>query len=165
MKVFHLWLIPRHALLCSFWRFHETLERLVAKLKSIYTASGGKKINIISHSMGGLLVKCFMNLHSDVKFSFPQVSVYPLLLNSYFLWEDIFLDSSSLHNWFLMNSILVEILLAFMMFAADLWEVCQKLDSNCCSFPRCVALFTIKIISQRTGLHTFLYALDLFLYS
>nr|GMD04101.1 lecithin-cholesterol acyltransferase-like 4 [Ipomoea batatas] len=47
-------------------RFHETLERLVAKLKSIYTASGGKKINIISHSMGGLLVKCFMNLHSDI---------------------------------------------------------------------------------------------------
>lgn len=47
-------------------RFQETLERFNAKLESVYTASGGKKINIISHSMGGLLVKCFMCLHSDV---------------------------------------------------------------------------------------------------
>uniref|UniRef100_A0A0D9W9F2 Uncharacterized protein n=1 Tax=Leersia perrieri TaxID=77586 RepID=A0A0D9W9F2_9ORYZ len=35
-------------------------------LESVYTASGGKKINLITHSMGGLLVKCFMSLHSDV---------------------------------------------------------------------------------------------------
>lgn len=47
-------------------RFQETQERIAAKLESIYTASGGKKINIISHSMGGLLVKCFMSLHADV---------------------------------------------------------------------------------------------------
>ncbi|PKI56837.1 lecithin-cholesterol acyltransferase-like 4 [Punica granatum] len=47
-------------------RFHETLERLAAKVEFIYNASGGKKINIISHSMGGLLVKCFMCLHSDI---------------------------------------------------------------------------------------------------
>ncbi|KAK9268256.1 hypothetical protein L1049_010699 [Liquidambar formosana] len=47
-------------------RFQETLERFAAKLESVYTASGGKKINIISHSMGGLLVKCFMGLHSDI---------------------------------------------------------------------------------------------------
>ncbi|XP_059657875.1 lecithin-cholesterol acyltransferase-like 4 [Cornus florida] len=47
-------------------RFQETLERLAAKLEAVYTASGGKKINIISHSMGGLLVKCFMCLHSDI---------------------------------------------------------------------------------------------------
>lgn len=47
-------------------RLPETLERLAAKLESAYNASGGKKINIISHSMGGLLVKCFMCLHSDI---------------------------------------------------------------------------------------------------
>ncbi|KAM7524681.1 hypothetical protein LguiA_014583 [Lonicera macranthoides] len=47
-------------------RFQETLDRLAEKLESVYTASGGKKINIISHSMGGLLVKCFMSLHSDI---------------------------------------------------------------------------------------------------
>ncbi|KAG2688075.1 hypothetical protein I3843_09G077400 [Carya illinoinensis] len=47
-------------------RLPKTLERLAAKLESVYNASGGKKINIISHSMGGLLVKCFMCLHSDI---------------------------------------------------------------------------------------------------
>ncbi|KAA8544789.1 hypothetical protein F0562_019507 [Nyssa sinensis] len=47
-------------------RFLETLERFAAKLESVYSASGGKKISIISHSMGGILVKCFMCLHSDI---------------------------------------------------------------------------------------------------
>ncbi|KAF9668189.1 hypothetical protein SADUNF_Sadunf15G0103400 [Salix dunnii] len=47
-------------------RLPETLERLANKLESVYQASGGKKISIISHSMGGLLVKCFMSLHSDI---------------------------------------------------------------------------------------------------
>ncbi|KMT03695.1 hypothetical protein BVRB_8g188460 [Beta vulgaris subsp. vulgaris] len=47
-------------------RLQETMERFAAKLESIYTASGGKRINIISHSMGGILVKCFMSLHGDV---------------------------------------------------------------------------------------------------
>ncbi|KAM6551550.1 hypothetical protein CsatB_001358 [Cannabis sativa] len=47
-------------------RLQETLDRFSAKLESIYNASGGKKINVISHSMGGLLVKCFMSLHADV---------------------------------------------------------------------------------------------------
>lgn len=50
-----------------FLRLKETLDRLAAKLEAVYNASGGKKINIISHSMGGLLVKCFMCLHSDVR--------------------------------------------------------------------------------------------------
>lgn len=49
------------------FRFQETLERLAAKLESVYNAAGGKKMTIISHSMGGLLVKCFMCLHSDVR--------------------------------------------------------------------------------------------------
>ncbi|XP_054803359.1 lecithin-cholesterol acyltransferase-like 4 [Prosopis cineraria] len=47
-------------------RFPETLDQLAAKLESVYNAAGGKKINIISHSMGGLLVKCFMCLHNDI---------------------------------------------------------------------------------------------------
>lgn len=36
------------------------------KLQAAYKASGGKKVNIVSHSMGGLLVQCFMSLHADV---------------------------------------------------------------------------------------------------
>lgn len=47
-------------------RFPEAMEELAKRLEAVFTASGGKKINIISHSMGGLLVKCFMCLHSDV---------------------------------------------------------------------------------------------------
>ncbi|KAF9587430.1 hypothetical protein IFM89_002611 [Coptis chinensis] len=47
-------------------RLPEAMSRFAAKLESVYTASGGKKINIITHSMGGLLVKCFMALHSDI---------------------------------------------------------------------------------------------------
>ncbi|XP_006652823.1 lecithin-cholesterol acyltransferase-like 4 [Oryza brachyantha] len=47
-------------------RLSDTLDRFSRKLESVYTASGGKKINLITHSMGGLLVKCFMSLHSDV---------------------------------------------------------------------------------------------------
>ncbi|XP_038689907.1 lecithin-cholesterol acyltransferase-like 4 [Tripterygium wilfordii] len=47
-------------------RLQDTLERFAAKLEAVYNASGGKKINLISHSMGGLLVKCFMCLHSDI---------------------------------------------------------------------------------------------------
>ncbi|KAI3466926.1 hypothetical protein Pfo_023589 [Paulownia fortunei] len=47
-------------------RLQVTLDRLASKLESVYTASGGRKINIISHSMGGLLIKCFMSLHRDI---------------------------------------------------------------------------------------------------
>jgi len=52
-----------------FFRLSETLDRFSKKLESVYTASGGKKINLITHSMGGLLVKCFISLHSDVSTS------------------------------------------------------------------------------------------------
>lgn len=55
---------------CISCRLQETLDRFSAKLESVYKASGGKKINIITHSMGGLLVKCFMCLHSDVSVDF-----------------------------------------------------------------------------------------------
>lgn len=47
-------------------RLKETMDRLVERLEAIYSASGGKKINVITHSMGGLLVKCFMSLHSNI---------------------------------------------------------------------------------------------------
>ncbi|KNA24954.1 hypothetical protein SOVF_010990 [Spinacia oleracea] len=47
-------------------RLQETMDRFAAKLESIYTASGGRRINLITHSMGGIVVKCFMSLHSDV---------------------------------------------------------------------------------------------------
>ncbi|CAL1361024.1 unnamed protein product [Linum trigynum] len=47
-------------------RLPDTMDRFAKKLESVYNASGGKKINVISHSMGGILVKCFMSLHSDV---------------------------------------------------------------------------------------------------
>ncbi|GAB4840795.1 Lecithin-cholesterol acyltransferase-like 4 [Ancistrocladus abbreviatus] len=47
-------------------RLQETMDRFATKLESIFTASGGKRMNIISHSMGGILVKCFMSLHPDV---------------------------------------------------------------------------------------------------
>ncbi|KAL8167677.1 hypothetical protein V2J09_009176 [Rumex salicifolius] len=47
-------------------RFQDTMDRFSAKLESIYSASGGKRINIISHSMGGILVKCFMSLNPEV---------------------------------------------------------------------------------------------------
>lgn len=40
------------------------------KLETAYKASGGRKVNIISHSMGGLLVMCFLSLHHEVILSF-----------------------------------------------------------------------------------------------
>ena len=64
------------SMLCFCYRLPETLERLAAKLELVYNASGGKKINIISHSMGGLLVKCFMSLHSDVRIYIPFLELF-----------------------------------------------------------------------------------------
>ncbi|XP_048424145.1 phospholipase A(1) LCAT3-like isoform X2 [Pyrus x bretschneideri] len=47
-------------------RIDKSMEGLKVKLETAYKASGGRKVNIISHSMGGLLVTCFMSLHTDV---------------------------------------------------------------------------------------------------
>lgn len=64
------------------------MECFAAKLESVYTASGGKRINLISHSMGGLLVKCFMSLHSDVRdqpFSSVALILIWFLLSIFFI--------------------------------------------------------------------------------
>ncbi|KAL0927402.1 hypothetical protein M5K25_001567 [Dendrobium thyrsiflorum] len=47
-------------------RIDKVMNGLQMKLQTAYKASGGKKVNVISHSMGGLLVQCFMYLHKDV---------------------------------------------------------------------------------------------------
>ncbi|KAK3023838.1 hypothetical protein RJ639_044555 [Escallonia herrerae] len=47
-------------------RIEKLMDGLKAKLETAYEASGGRKINIISHSMGGLLVLCFISQHCDV---------------------------------------------------------------------------------------------------
>ncbi|KAH0455165.1 hypothetical protein IEQ34_015197 [Dendrobium chrysotoxum] len=47
-------------------RLQETLDRFSAKLESIFNSSGGRKLNLVTHSMGGLLAKCFLSLHGDV---------------------------------------------------------------------------------------------------
>ncbi|KAJ3679310.1 hypothetical protein LUZ60_017321 [Juncus effusus] len=46
-------------------RLKETMERFSEKLEAAYKLAGERKLTVISHSMGGLLVKCFMSLHSD----------------------------------------------------------------------------------------------------
>ncbi|KAK9919215.1 hypothetical protein M0R45_027825 [Rubus argutus] len=47
-------------------RIEKLMEDLKVKLETAYKASGGRKVNIISHSMGGLLVMCFLSLHHEV---------------------------------------------------------------------------------------------------
>ena len=68
----------------SFLRIDKTMDGLKQKLETAYKASGGKKVNIISHSMGGLLVKCFMSLHNDVRifliFQWTKFLVYTAVI-------------------------------------------------------------------------------------
>ncbi|WCJ38889.1 lecithin:cholesterol acyltransferase 3 [Euphorbia peplus] len=47
-------------------RIDKSMEGLREKLETAYEASGNRKVNLISHSMGGLLVSCFMSLYPDV---------------------------------------------------------------------------------------------------
>lgn len=49
-------------------RIDKAMAGLRAKLETAYKTSGGKKVNLISHSMGGLLVRCFMSMNHDVSF-------------------------------------------------------------------------------------------------
>ncbi|KAI4302071.1 hypothetical protein L6164_035288 [Bauhinia variegata] len=47
-------------------RIGKLMEGLKIKLETAYKASGGRRVNIISHSMGGILILCFISLHNDV---------------------------------------------------------------------------------------------------
>ncbi|KNA18716.1 hypothetical protein SOVF_068220 [Spinacia oleracea] len=47
-------------------RIDKLMDGLKVKLETAYKASGGRQINLISHSMGGVLVKCFMALYPDL---------------------------------------------------------------------------------------------------
>ncbi|WVZ05431.1 hypothetical protein V8G54_018777 [Vigna mungo] len=47
-------------------RIDKSMEDLKHKLETAYKASGGRKVNLISHSMGGIMISCFMSLHGDV---------------------------------------------------------------------------------------------------
>ncbi|GER28275.1 lecithin:cholesterol acyltransferase family protein [Striga asiatica] len=47
-------------------RIGQLMDGLKDKLVAAYNASRGRKVNIISHSMGGLLVSCFISLHSNI---------------------------------------------------------------------------------------------------
>lgn len=47
-------------------RIDKLLDGLKHKLETAYKASGGRKVNIISHSMGGVLILSFMTLHKDL---------------------------------------------------------------------------------------------------
>eukprot|EP00850_Spirogloea_muscicola_P005424 SM000025S08319 [mRNA] locus=s25:51672:55202:+ [translate_table: standard] len=46
-------------------RLEETMLALLAKLEEMHQVSGGKKVDIITHSMGGLLLKSFLVLHKE----------------------------------------------------------------------------------------------------
>ncbi|CAL0303276.1 unnamed protein product [Lupinus luteus] len=47
-------------------RIDKLMEGLKVKLETAYKKSGGRKVNLISHSMGGILILCFMSLHNDL---------------------------------------------------------------------------------------------------
>ncbi|KAK7243203.1 hypothetical protein RIF29_37993 [Crotalaria pallida] len=47
-------------------RIEQLMEGLKVKLETAYKKSGGRKVNLISHSMGGILILCFMSLHNDL---------------------------------------------------------------------------------------------------
>lgn len=61
-------------------RIDKAMAGLRAKLETAHKTSGGKKVNLISHSMGGLLVRCFMSMNHDVSF---HVFCVFLLLHKY----------------------------------------------------------------------------------
>lgn len=47
-------------------RIGKSMDDLKEKLETAYKASGGRKVNLITHSMGGLLVMCFISLHNEI---------------------------------------------------------------------------------------------------
>ena len=107
-------------MLCLSSRLPETLECLAKKLESVYKASGGKKINIISHSMGGLLVKCFMSLHSDVNFPHRLLDQCSVLIFLVFIWMIKLLSDASLVFLWWKNSNFIPIF----------WQIFEKYVKN-----------------------------------
>lgn len=61
------WFHQNYSLSCCVGRIDKLMDGLKTKLESAYKASGGRQVSIITHSMGGLLVQCFLSLHSDVR--------------------------------------------------------------------------------------------------
>ncbi|KAK6911756.1 Lecithin:cholesterol/phospholipid:diacylglycerol acyltransferase, partial [Dillenia turbinata] len=57
-------------------RIDKTMDGLRLKLETAYNASGCRKVTIISHSMGGLLVSSFLALHQDVFTKYVQKWIY-----------------------------------------------------------------------------------------
>ncbi|KAJ3708304.1 hypothetical protein LUZ61_012009 [Rhynchospora tenuis] len=47
-------------------RLKDTMEKFQEKLETAYNSAGERKLTVITHSMGGLLLKCFMSLHNDI---------------------------------------------------------------------------------------------------
>eukprot|EP00897_Mesotaenium_endlicherianum_P007764 jgi/Mesen1/7015/ME000365S06158 len=45
-------------------RLEETMTRLLQKLQQVHEQTG-RKVDVISHSMGGLVIKCFLSLHKE----------------------------------------------------------------------------------------------------
>ncbi|OWM86159.1 hypothetical protein CDL15_Pgr010983 [Punica granatum] len=64
-------------------RMDKLMEGLKLKLETASKASGGRKVDIISHSMGGLLISCFLSLHNDLV---ECPSIYEMLGNPDFKW-------------------------------------------------------------------------------
>lgn len=64
LALYRFWL---HGCMLTIGRIDKLMEGLKVKLETAHKASGGRKVNIISHSMGGLLVLCFLSLHNDVR--------------------------------------------------------------------------------------------------
>lgn len=68
---------------CISCRIDKSMDDLVEKLETAYKASGGRKVNLITHSMGGLLVMCFISLHNEVPFSILAGKAYLKYISHY----------------------------------------------------------------------------------
>ncbi|PQQ16351.1 lecithin-cholesterol acyltransferase-like 4 [Prunus yedoensis var. nudiflora] len=131
--------------------------RLAEKLEAVYNAAGGKKINIITHSMGGLLVKCFMCLHTDVfeKYVKNWIAIAapfqgaPGYITSTFLNGMSFVDGWE-QNFFIskwsMHQLLIECPSVYELMAClDFhWEHIPLLEIECRIFKEALASNTVN---------------------
>nr|PNR34485.1 hypothetical protein PHYPA_024302 [Physcomitrium patens] len=49
-----------------YFRLGETTDRIKSKLETIFEAPGGSKVDIVTHSIGGLVVKSFLTHYPEV---------------------------------------------------------------------------------------------------